>query len=94
MIIWKENKELYRTQNVHERAIYSISWHGDLLATAGADNMLKLHRVDRATGKLETLHEVTAHTCDVNAVQFSPDGSHVATCSDDTTVKLWKITAI
>ena len=94
VIIWKENKELYRTQNVHERAIYSISWHGDLLATAGADNILKLHRVDRATGKLETLHEVTAHTCDVNAVQFSPDGSHVATCSDDTTVKLWKITAI
>lgn len=90
--MWKDGKIHCKLANAHERAIYSISWHGDYIATAGADNQMKLHRVDLEAKMIETIASIEAHPCDVNCVKFSPDGKLIATCSDDSTVKLWRIT--
>jgi len=32
--------------DAHDRAVYSVSWFGDKIATVGADNQLKIHHID------------------------------------------------
>src|SRR5262249_8349907 len=61
---------------------------GKTLATAGADNVVRLWNV--ATG--ETSTTLKGHEDYVCAVAFSPDGKTLATGSYDKTAKLWDVT--
>jgi len=38
-----------------------------------------------------TLYTYSNHTGKVNAVAWSPDGTRIASASDDTTVQIWQI---
>ena len=92
MIIWYDGKPLIKIPDAHERSIYSVSWKGDLIASAGSDNQLKIFQINLEQKSYTLLKEVDAHSEDVNCVMFSPvDSSMIATCSDDMDVKIWKL---
>eukprot|EP00051_Salpingoeca_urceolata_P030626 m.492877 g.492877 ORF g.492877 m.492877 type:complete len:645 (-) comp34501_c0_seq1:50-1984(-) len=80
--------------------IYSVDFHhrgGDTwrLASAGADGIVRLWKVDRANGKTDVTHlaDLARHESSVNAIRFSPDGKLLATAGDDLTIFLWAATS-
>ncbi|CAI8041718.1 Probable cytosolic iron-sulfur protein assembly protein CIAO1 homolog, partial [Geodia barretti] len=65
----------------HQRDVYDVSWSkcSGLLATACGDNVLRIFK--------------EAHSSDVNCVSWHPsDPSLLATCSDDSCVRIWRLT--
>mmetsp|Transcript_13724 Transcript_13724/g.24499 ORF Transcript_13724/g.24499 Transcript_13724/m.24499 type:complete len:521 (-) Transcript_13724:74-1636(-) len=57
-----------------------------MVATAGSDNEVKLWKLDVVKDDQSPfvfLANVAAHTKSVNSARFSPDGTKLATCSDD-----------
>jgi WD40 repeat protein len=71
--------------------LYNVSWNctGRLLAVATASHSILI--VDPHTGHV-LAQMVTAHMDEVNAVSWSPtDPALLASCSDDGTLKLWRV---
>jgi WD40 repeat protein len=73
----------------HRAAVNSVSFSpdGKTLASASADNTIKLWNLD--TKKEITI--LTRHRAAVNSVSFSPDGKTLASASADKTIKLWNL---
>jgi WD40 repeat protein len=75
-----------------ELDLWSFNPTGHLLVTASADDVRSdgTHNVnvwDSRTG--ERVGVLPGHTAAVEAIQFSPDGTYVATASSDGVVRLW-----
>ncbi|NEO53159.1 MAG: hypothetical protein F6K54_08745 [Okeania sp. SIO3B5] len=70
----------------HEDRVFGVAFSsdGETIATASADNTVKLWN---QKGKL--LQTLSAHEDNIRGVAFSPDGKTIATASADNTVKLW-----
>lgn len=71
--------------------IFGIDAHPKLsvLATAGSDNEVKIWILkidDEEDSPLAFRCAISAHSGSVNAVRFSPNGSLLASCSDDHSV--------
>ncbi len=73
----------------HADSVLSVSYSpdGNILASASADNTVKLW--DTHTDKV--IKTFNGHTSSVWDVNFSPDGNILASASADKTVKLWDI---
>ncbi|MBD6615783.1 hypothetical protein FNW02_08040 [Komarekiella sp. 'clone 1'] len=76
----------YNRLEGHTSGVNSATFSPDrsLIASASADNTIKLWRLDGSLVKTLTGHEDV-----VNSVSFSPDGQIIASASQDKTVKLW-----
>eukprot|EP00914_Ancora_sagittata_P020912 GHVO01041137.1.p1 GENE.GHVO01041137.1~~GHVO01041137.1.p1 ORF type:complete len:363 (-),score=98.71 GHVO01041137.1:950-2038(-) len=90
--------------SVHKRAVYCVEWNmvdGDMVATAGADNDIRILGRVRVTptdpeGWEVVITEPAAHRGEVNCVCWRPvlesDGSQLlASCADDGSIKIWKL---
>ncbi|KAG1686662.1 hypothetical protein DVH05_006392 [Phytophthora capsici] len=69
-----------------------------VLATGGADKEIKLWRVGESDDpeaqtngnvSLDFIFSLSGHDRSVNCVRFSPNGSYLASASDDTSIILW-----
>ncbi|KAF5304695.1 hypothetical protein FQA39_LY09472 [Lamprigera yunnana] len=87
-----ENFELVeKMDDVAEGAINSCNFHGNnLLAIGSSDKMVKLFKIDENNVIEETSSSpLDAHTYSVNHVEFSKDGTQIATCSLDGSTIIW-----
>ncbi|XP_065512384.1 DNA excision repair protein ERCC-8 isoform X3 [Caloenas nicobarica] len=89
----------------HRQEVLAVSWsprHEYVLATASADNRVKLWDVRRASGCLTTLDQHngekskasseaanTAHNGRVNGLCYTHDGLHLLTIGTDDRMRLW-----
>ncbi|MDX8030676.1 hypothetical protein SK803_10670 [Lentzea sp. BCCO 10_0856] len=71
---------------------YSAAFHGTRLATSHGDGKVRLWDVtDPARPRLETTY--SGHEAPVPSLAFSPDGTYLASGSNDTTIRLWEVGA-
>lgn len=83
---------MIKIADAHQRSIYSVSWRGDLIASAGSDNQLKIFQINLDSKSYNLVKEIDAHSEDINCVMFSPvEPNLIATCSDDMDVKIWRL---
>lgn len=88
-----EDGNMYKTLRAHTGVVNSVAWspschRARLLCSGGANRQAFIW--DASTSKLNVLHTLrNVHMHDVVKVQFSPDGSLVATASLDTKICLW-----
>jgi len=69
--------------------IMDVAWspQGNILAVA-AGSEIELYEVNSLQPSMATLH---GHTNTINSVAFSPDGTSVASGSDDGTIRIWNV---
>lgn len=104
--IWKVSKTEFKNKGFivgsHLRSIFSIDWNSnDNVVTCGADNRICLYSLSRPGLEDDEVKSVPytqvqcidqAHENDINTVSFCPsDPNIIASCSDDHTIKLWRI---
>jgi WD40 repeat protein len=78
-----------KTLERQTKPIYSVavSPNGQVLATGGADNIVKLWNLEIK----QQVATFTGHTDSVLSITFSPDGQILASSSADRTIKLWNV---
>jgi len=70
----------------HTAAILDVDWRDDeTFATCSTDKMIHVCNV----GEEKPQARLSGHTDEVNSIKWSPDGSLLASCSDDFTAKIW-----
>lgn len=79
--------DLLRSLGLNLSSVYGVAFnrHGTTLASASADNTVKLWGLARS----KLLRTLEGHTGRVEAIAFSPDGSLLASMSSDHTIRLW-----
>jgi len=85
----------------HKRGVTAVAWSpdGTHLATASWDQTVRIWNptspqhgpwpLRLLNPRLRPIATLTGHTDRVNAVAWSLDGAHLATASDDQTVRIW-----
>jgi len=67
------------------QAVYALDINqANVLATAGADEMVRLWQING--DKVEFITELSGHDRTVNVVRFSPDGTRLASAGDDSVI--------
>ena len=76
-----------------EQYATAFSPDGNFVFAGGADNRIRMYRfVSRARPKINpVLHARFAHEAAIVAMAISDDGKHLATASEDHSVKLWRL---
>ncbi|CAD5125574.1 DgyrCDS13775 [Dimorphilus gyrociliatus] len=102
--IWKEVEPdiwtcISNLPQSHSRPIYCVDWKhkSQLISTACGDDSVKVFKVQEFSNENAELvlnlqsNQIRAHDEDVNCVAWHPNEDLLASCSDDGSIKLWKI---
>lgn len=92
-IVWNvsgENGVIEQQFNHHAAPALDVDWKDDLtFASCSTDKSVLICRVGSST----PLHRYTGHKDEVNAVKWDPSGTLLASCSDDSTAKVWDVSS-
>ena len=94
VFVWEVDGEDYEVAGVlhsHAADVKAVRWHPTMpvLASASYDDTVKLYESNEDQ-EWKCLATLAHHTSTVWGIAFSADGSHLASCSDDKSVALWR----
>ena len=87
--LWRRPRDVRRLELATPDTVNAVAVSADglLLATASADNVIRLW--DRLTG--EATLTLEGHSGAVTGLAFLPDGSRIASASTDQTIRFWSL---
>ena len=99
IMIWSLDGTLLQTVKGHSADIrcISISPNGEFMASGSGDNILKLwhvqidHEHPEKPIAIAEVFSLEAHSSAIRSVNFSPDGTLLATGSADRNIKIWNL---
>ncbi|XAR51325.1 hypothetical protein NMG60_11005925 [Bertholletia excelsa] len=88
-IVWDVKTEEWKQQfEFHTGPILDVDWRNNVsFATSSIDTMIYVCKV----GEICPIKLFSGHEGEVNCVKWDPTGSLLASCSDDTTAKIWSM---
>ena len=90
-IVWSaETGQIIKSFLLHSAPVLDVDWKdSDIFATCSSDKVIHICKV--SGDESVALKSLLGHTDEVNAVCWSPGGALLASCSDDSTAKIWSI---
>lgn len=88
-IVWDVKTEESKQQfDFHTGPILDVDWRNNIsFATSSTDSMVYVCKM----GETRPIKSFSGHEGEVNCVKWDPTGSLLASCSDDTTAKIWSL---
>ncbi|KAH0707627.1 hypothetical protein KY289_012703 [Solanum tuberosum] len=87
-VVWNVQSGKSKQQFEFPSVVLDADWqNNDSFAVGSIDNMIYICKV----GENRPVKRFSGHKNEVNAVKWDPSGSLLASCSDDTTVKIWSM---
>ncbi|WMV57480.1 hypothetical protein MTR67_050865 [Solanum verrucosum] len=87
-VVWNVKSGKPKQQFEFPAVVLDADWqNNDSFAVGSIDNMIYICKV----GENRPVKRFSGHKNEVNAVKWDPSGSLLASCSDDTTVKIWSM---
>jgi cell division cycle 20, cofactor of APC complex len=78
--------KIVRTMDGHSSRVNALAWNNHVLTSASRDTTIVNHDVRIQNHKIGSFHQ---HTQEVCSLAWSPDGSYLASGSNDNTVCIW-----
>lgn len=91
-IVWAaQTGTVFKSFLLHAGAVLDVDWRdADYFATCSSDRTINICQVS-ATDVSKPFINLTNHQDEVNFICWSPGGLLLASCSDDTTAKIWTL---
>uniref|UniRef100_A0A1J3GJ24 F-box-like/WD repeat-containing protein TBL1XR1-A n=1 Tax=Noccaea caerulescens TaxID=107243 RepID=A0A1J3GJ24_NOCCA len=88
-VVWDVKAEEWKQQfEFHTGPTLDVDWRNNVsFATSSTDSMIYLCKI----GETRPVRIFAGHQGEVNCVKWDPTGSLLASCSDDSTAKIWNI---
>ncbi|XP_024007494.1 WD40 repeat-containing protein HOS15 isoform X2 [Eutrema salsugineum] len=88
-VVWDVKAEEWKQQfEFHSGPTLDVDWRNNVsFATSSTDTMIYLCKI----GETRPVKVFAGHQGEVNCVKWDPTGSLLASCSDDSTAKIWNI---
>ncbi|XP_055810884.1 WD40 repeat-containing protein HOS15-like isoform X2 [Solanum dulcamara] len=89
-VVWNvKSGELKQQFDFHSGPLIDVAWqNNDSFASSSADNMIYVCKI----GENNPVKTFSGHQNEINAIKWDPSGFLLASCSDDTTAKIWSVT--
>ncbi|KAK7465521.1 hypothetical protein VKT23_005495 [Stygiomarasmius scandens] len=85
------NKRLHRQYRVHTDCCLDVDWINDsVFASCGADRYIHILSVEQEN----PIKTFEGHKDEINQIKVNPSGTRLASCSDDTTTRIWDVSSI
>ncbi|KAF8640399.1 hypothetical protein AX17_000068 [Amanita inopinata Kibby_2008] len=90
--LWNvSEKRLHRQYRCHTDCCLDVDWLDDrTFASCGADNMINIMQVDEP----DSIKTLSGHRNEINEIRCNTTGTRLASCSDDTTARVWNVESV
>ncbi|KAJ7274890.1 WD40 repeat-like protein [Mycena rebaudengoi] len=90
--VWDmQTKELHTQYRVHTDCCLDVDWLSDTtFASCSADRNIYIMQI----GRPEPIRTLSGHENEINQIKCNSSGTHLVSCSDDTTARIWNIAGI
>ncbi|KAF5368495.1 hypothetical protein D9758_002147 [Tetrapyrgos nigripes] len=85
------NKRLHRQYSVHSDCCLDVDWINDtMFASCAADRIVHILSIDQEN----PIKSFGGHKDEINQIKCNPSGTRLASCSDDTTTRIYDVSNI